>query len=146
VDELLTLADQGGVRDRVHAVGESTQPERYYAAADAFVLPSEYESFSLAAFEAAASGVPVIATDVGAIYRIVAAGAGRFISRDPDSVAAALHELDSNFGAVIAMSSAARAVAQGLGWDAAVDKYIDLYHADPSAPPPRTPGVEIAAR
>ena len=57
---------------RVHLVGESAQPERYYAAADAFVLPSEYESFSLAAFEAAASGVPVIATDVGAINLIVA--------------------------------------------------------------------------
>jgi UDP-glucose:(heptosyl)LPS alpha-1,3-glucosyltransferase len=145
-DELLALADQEGARDRVHAIGESTRPERYYAAADAFVLPSEYESFSLAAFEAAASGVPVIATDVGAIHRIVAAGAGRFISRDPDSVAAALVELDSDFAATSTMSTAGRAVAQRLGWDAAVDKYIDLYRADPSATEPRTPGVGVAAR
>ena len=142
--ELAAIADRRGVSGRVHLVGESAKPERYYAGADAFVLPSEYESFSLAAFEAAASGVPVIATDVGAIDLIVRAGAGRFINRDPESVATALRELEESPVSVMGMSRAGRTVAQRLDWDAAVDKYIGIYHLQSSALAPRSPGAEVA--
>jgi glycosyltransferase involved in cell wall biosynthesis len=47
----------------------------------------------LAAFEAAASGLPVIATDVGAIAEIVNAGGGMFIDRTAASLGDALNHL-----------------------------------------------------
>ena len=70
-------------RASLHFVTETPEPERYYAAADAFVLPSAYESFSLAAFEAAAAGLPVLATDVGAVGEIVNGGGGSSSSGTP---------------------------------------------------------------
>ncbi len=81
-DALRRRAELLDVEARLHVVGESTKPEQYYAAADAFVLPSAYETFSLAAFEAAASGLPVVATRVGAIDEIVTAGGGLFVERN----------------------------------------------------------------
>ena len=74
-------AESVGVADRLRLVGETDQPERYYAAADAFVLPSAYESFSMAAYEAAASRLPVVATAVGAIPELVAGGGGILVNR-----------------------------------------------------------------
>ena len=85
-----------GVDDRLKLVGETSEPERYYAAADAFVLPSAYESFSIAAFEAAASGLPVVATAVGAIPALIEAGGGIQIDAEPDDLAAALERLERN--------------------------------------------------
>ena len=77
-------------RRQAPSAARDLEPERYYAAADAFVLPSAYESFSLAAFEAAASGLPIVATDVGAVGEIVNAGGGIFIERNAESLAEAL--------------------------------------------------------
>ena len=48
--------------DRVAFLGFETNPWRYYAAADAFVLPSRWEGMPNAALEALACGTPVIAT------------------------------------------------------------------------------------
>jgi glycosyltransferase involved in cell wall biosynthesis len=125
--ELLSLAEGLGVRPRLHLVAETPHPEHYFAAADAFVLPSAYESFSLAAFEAAAAGVPVLATNVGAIAEIVGAGGGVFIERTPESVARSLTALEADPGASAAMSARGRACAARFGWDAVVEGYVALY-------------------
>ena len=86
-------AEAIGVADRLALVGETDQPERYYAAADVFVLPSAYESFSIAAYEAAASGLPVVATAVGAIPELVQAGGGIQIEPNSADLATALERL-----------------------------------------------------
>ena len=48
--------------DEVRFVGKQEQMEDILAIADLFLLPSEYESFGLAALEAMAAGVPVVTT------------------------------------------------------------------------------------
>ena len=113
------MASGLGVESRLHLIGESPEPERYYAAADAFVLPSVYESFSLAAFEAAASGLPVIATDVGAIAEIVNAGGGTFIDRTAASLGEALNHLEADREAAVAMAERAREASVRFNWEAA---------------------------
>jgi len=57
--------------DGVHMVGYSDRPEAYYAAADLFVLASYREGFPRAAMEAAAMGLPVVATDIRGCRQVV---------------------------------------------------------------------------
>ncbi len=59
-----------GICDDVQFVGKQEQMEDILAIADLFLLPSEYESFGLAALEAMAAGVPVISTDAGGLKEI----------------------------------------------------------------------------
>ena len=61
--EALISAAPPGVRDRVHLRPAMADPSRFYRALDGFTLPSRYEGLSLAALEAAASGLPLILTD-----------------------------------------------------------------------------------
>jgi glycosyltransferase involved in cell wall biosynthesis len=70
---LRALADQLGVADRVHFVGEIS-PERiadFLACLDVFVFPSGAETFGLAAVEAAHAGVPVVANDLPVLREVL---------------------------------------------------------------------------
>ena len=56
--------------DAVRFVGKQEQMEDILAIADLFLLPSEYESFGLAALEAMAAGVPIVTTNAGGLKEI----------------------------------------------------------------------------
>jgi N-acetyl-alpha-D-glucosaminyl L-malate synthase BshA len=60
-----------GLQDDVVFVGEEHDPVRWLSIADLFLLPSEQESFGLAALEAMACEVPVISSNVGGLPEIV---------------------------------------------------------------------------
>jgi len=51
-------------RDRVHVLGYTVAPERYVAAADILALPSHREGFGSVIIEAAAAGVPAVASRI----------------------------------------------------------------------------------
>jgi glycosyltransferase involved in cell wall biosynthesis len=68
------MAQDLGVSDRIRFVGIVDQVAPLLQAADLFLLPSEMESFGLVALEAMASGVPVVASDVGGIPEVVEHG------------------------------------------------------------------------
>jgi UDP-glucose:(heptosyl)LPS alpha-1,3-glucosyltransferase len=79
----------------VRFAGVRRDVERVYAACDAFVLPTAYETFSLVTYEAAAAGVPIVATRVSGIEDLLRDGEnGVEITRDAASIAAALRRLD----------------------------------------------------
>jgi glycosyltransferase involved in cell wall biosynthesis len=134
VDWLTRRADDLGILARVRLVGETSEPERYYAAADALVLPSARETFSLAVLEAAAAGVPVVATDVGIVRSLVVAGGGLIVDRDSASVAAALRSLARKPQDLARMSRCAREYARGFDWTPVVDGYLALYSGLGPAP------------
>jgi glycosyltransferase involved in cell wall biosynthesis len=56
-------AHQLGFSKRIHFVGETEDPSRYFAAADVFAFPSREESCGMVALEAAAAGCPVVLFD-----------------------------------------------------------------------------------
>ena len=72
-------ASELGVSDRVLFLGKHTSVAELLSCADLFVLPSENESFGLAALEAMACGAPVIATRSGGLPEVIDHGETGFL-------------------------------------------------------------------
>ena len=72
------LARELGVAGDVELVGEHGDLPALLAGAAAFLLPSETESFGLAALEALAAGIPVVASRVGGLPEVVRDGEDGF--------------------------------------------------------------------
>jgi L-malate glycosyltransferase len=60
-----------GLTDRMRFLGQQQAIEEIVGLADVFLLPSELESFGLAALEAMARGVPVVGSDAGGLPEVV---------------------------------------------------------------------------
>ncbi len=75
----LELAQELHISGRVSFLGTFPQIEALLAISDLFLLPSAKESFGLAALEAMASGVPVIASNIGGIPEVVLSGETGFL-------------------------------------------------------------------
>ena len=89
------LAGRLGVGGRVVWLGPRPEPERWYAAADAVVLPSRYEPFGNVHLEALASGVPVVASRAAGGAEVIEEGKNGAVAdpRDARAVARALMAL-----------------------------------------------------
>ncbi|HLA96674.1 MAG TPA: N-acetyl-alpha-D-glucosaminyl L-malate synthase BshA, partial [Pyrinomonadaceae bacterium] len=74
------LAKNLGVGNDVVFVGKKANIADYLGVSDIFLLPSELESFGLAALEAHACELPVIATRIGGIPEVVNDGESGFLS------------------------------------------------------------------
>jgi UDP-glucose:(heptosyl)LPS alpha-1,3-glucosyltransferase len=101
---------------------------RVYAAGDAFVLPTAYETFSLVTFEAAACGLPLLVTRVHGVEELLQDGHnGWFIARDPHDIARRLEQLRSDSELARGMGLRAREAAAAYSWDAMADGYMSVY-------------------
>lgn len=70
-EELCHEAERLGVRDAVELMGNQSKPEDFLAKADVFLMTSHMEGLPLSVLEAMASGLPVIATNVGGMADLV---------------------------------------------------------------------------
>ncbi len=108
------IAHKKGIQDRVHFLGKQESVNELLPLADLMLMPSELESFGLAALEAMACRVPTIATKVGGVPELIEDGVdGRlFPVGDVEAMAAAAAELLLDPEKLEAMAIAARKTAQ----------------------------------
>ncbi|MHA6686622.1 glycosyltransferase family 4 protein [Mesorhizobium sp. A556] len=85
--ELRGRVEKAGLADHILFVGEHTDIERWYRALSLFVAPQRWEGFGLTPLEAMASGVPVVATDVGAFSELIVDGETGAVTPVGDSAA-----------------------------------------------------------
>jgi glycosyltransferase involved in cell wall biosynthesis len=127
---LTRLADDLGIRPRVHFVG-SVPHERiadYTSAADLFLFPSTSETQGLAALEALAGGLPVVAvTSEAAADLLTDESAGVLCPEDPATFAGCVLTLWANPERRRAMTAAARRVAAQYAPEAAAARLLSLY-------------------
>lgn len=69
-----------GIEDKVLFLGNSNEVDKILCFTDLFILPSEKESFGLAALEAMACGVPVISSNTGGLPEVNIHGVSGFLS------------------------------------------------------------------
>ena len=125
------LVDELALGDQVEFV--PPQPHHilstYYRAADVVVVPSRSESFGLVALEAAACGIPVVASAVGGLLSLVDHGETGFLvpQRDPVLFAKAIGRLLDEPLLAASMSQAAAARAQRYTWGFAAARLRRLY-------------------
>jgi N-acetyl-alpha-D-glucosaminyl L-malate synthase BshA len=118
-----------GLQDDVRWMGKSTDVERILAMSDVFLLPSQSESFGLAALEAMASYVPVVASDTGGIPEVIDHGECGYLEPVGDTAAMARDVLDilTTPGKREEMGKKARAKAEQFAMAAIGAQYVDLY-------------------
>jgi UDP-glucose:(heptosyl)LPS alpha-1,3-glucosyltransferase len=113
----LRLAKRLRVLDRIYFTGAVSDPERFYAAADVFVLPTLFETFGQVILEAMASGLPVIIGDGAGAAEIVASrGGGEVVvtPANPDQLAMILNQLLSDSLELRRLGEEARKIAESL--------------------------------
>lgn len=126
------MAQERGISDRVTFVGVVDRVAPLLAQADLVLLPSSTESFGLVALEAMASGVPVIASDVGGIPEVVDHGQTGYLAPVGDVEAMSSYAVEILRDAALhrRMRTAAQARARQLfDYRQIVPHYERLYEA-----------------
>lgn len=123
------LCRELGIFEETRFVGKQQDMEDIYAIADLFLLPSEYESFGLAALEAMAAGTPVVATNAGGIPEIITHNKNGFLSDigDVENMSQHAIALLGNQHMLGSFGAAARKQAETFDIHNVVPQYESLY-------------------
>ena len=114
----------------VRFLGHRHDVDELYRAFDVFVLPSHREGFPRAAMEAAASGLPLVLSDVRGCREVVEPGSNGILvpKQEPIALAAAIDELVADPGLRAGMGAAGRRKAErDFDEVAIVDKVLSAY-------------------
>jgi glycosyltransferase involved in cell wall biosynthesis len=125
------LISELGIRDAMTCVsGISTETlVEHYAQATLAVVPSLYEGFGLPAGEAMACGLPVIATDAGALPEIVGSAGITVPAGDADALAGAIEALLRDPARREALGRAARQrILDTFSWEVCARDMLAYYH------------------
>lgn len=123
------LARDLGVRDKIIFMGESNEVNKILSFSDLFLLPSENESFGLAALEAMVNGVPVISTNTGGLPEVNKQGVSGYLSDVGDVEEMAKNSLDilNTEERLQSFKTNAKKIASNFDIDAIVPLYESVY-------------------
>ncbi|MFN7915931.1 MAG: glycosyltransferase family 1 protein [Vicinamibacterales bacterium] len=127
--EIVSLAQELGLKDRVHLTGyvADWQLPLLYREADLFVLPTRYEGFTLVTLEAMAYGTPLIATDSSSIREGVG-DAGLLIPVDDvEALAGAMGRALTDTALRADLIAKGQAQAAKFTWDNCAKQTLQLY-------------------
>jgi glycosyltransferase involved in cell wall biosynthesis len=127
------LASELGLSMRVHFLGMRNDVAELMAAADAYVMSSAWEGLPMVLLEAAASSLPIVATDVGGDREIVLEGVNGFVvpAKDSAGLADAMLAIERlPHESRLAMGAAGRAhVTKHFSLAAVVDEWEAIYRS-----------------
>ena len=122
-----------GVTQHVRVLGAQApeEIERLFRAADAFAFPSVKEGFGLAALEALAAELPVVASDLDVFRSFLADGESALLTPtgDADALGSALGRLAADGELRARLRAGGRRVAREYTWDAAATTHERAYEA-----------------
>lgn len=124
------LANQLGVHDYVEFVGKQNNVERLIRLAHVLLMPSDMESFGLAALEAMACGVPAIGTRVGGVPELITDGVDGFVENvgDVEAQSKRVLQLLGDDALHARMAAAARTTAMTrFGTEFMIPRYENYY-------------------
>ena len=124
------IAESLGVAERIIFAGSlTTGIERYYKAADAFIMLSRFDTFGMVVLEAMASGLPVVVSPNVGAKDLVAEGVNGFVIPEAEDAETAAEQivllLDNELRKQ--MGEAASSSASEHDWDRLVEKLDDIY-------------------
>ena len=125
-EKIWSLVNQLDLIDRVLFVPPQAHHDlcMWYRSADVLIMPSRSESFGLVALEAAACGIPVVASDVGGLRTLVDHGRTGFLveGRQPEDFAQHINNLLSDSIAGAEMAVAAAEKSWSFTWQATAER------------------------
>ncbi|MBI5957365.1 MAG: glycosyltransferase [Chloroflexi bacterium] len=131
MQRLFALRDELDLGDRVNFLGARDQDVLiyYYSAAEALIMPSDYESFGMVALEAMACGTPVIASEVGGLAYLIQDGVTGFHvpTREPAALAERIRLILAESELRAEISRAARQTAEDYAWPRIADRLLNVF-------------------
>lgn len=145
--DLETFCDELQLRDHVNFLGFRDDIHHLLSQVEFFVLSSLTEGVSITLLEAAANGLPIVATAVGGNSEVVVDGISGLLvpPRSPDALAAAMLELLRDRPRALRMGRAGRNhVEENFNLRRTVARYQDVYES--LLTPGQVPGSETTSR
>jgi UDP-glucose:(heptosyl)LPS alpha-1,3-glucosyltransferase len=124
------IIHQNGLDGRVALLGNASDMASLYATADCFVLPTYYDTFSLATLEAMASGLPVIVSRAAGVCELLTSGLDCLVLDDPDDLdllSEWLNKLSTDEALRGILGSSARRTAERYSWDKTAVRTASVY-------------------
>ena len=132
VSRLKKICNELNLSEKVHFIGSINRSDLnlYYSSSDICVLPSYYESFGLSALEAAACGIPVVASKKGGLSSIVIDKKTGYLLqwRCPGPFVEKLEILLKSKDLRESMGKNARQHAENLNWEESINSLKKLFH------------------
>ncbi|MFD0932302.1 N-acetyl-alpha-D-glucosaminyl L-malate synthase BshA [Psychroflexus salinarum] len=128
-EKAANLAKDLNIKDKVIFLGKSNEIERILCYSDLFLLPSEKESFGLAALEAMAHRVPIISSNAGGLPEVNKHGVSGYLSNvgDVEDMAFNGIKILSEDKILESFKKGAREIAEKFDVEKVVCQYEKLY-------------------
>lgn len=128
---LQTMQRDLGLGGLVQFLGAKDQDalNDYYAASEALIMPSDYESFGMVALEAMAAGTPVIASEVGGLAFLIRDGENGYHIpvREPSALTAKIRYLLAHPDERARMADSAAKTARDHSWESIARRLIGIF-------------------